>query len=115
MKVLISILALLNGAYMLIDGIYVMMKGKYIGPPKPGPWAEIFYKFNVDVFKLGPLFIIFGILWIAWLISLWTNQSWTFGFGIMISILTLWYLPVGTFFSIIILLILIFARQKIVL
>ena len=115
MKVLISILALLNGAYMLIDGIYVMMKGKYIGPPKPGPWAEIFYKFNVDVFKLGPLFIIFGILWIAWLISLWTNQSWTFGFGIMISILTLWYLPVGTLFSIIILLILIFTRQKIVL
>ena len=98
---------------MLIDGIYVMMKGKYIGPPKPGPWAEIFYKFNIDVFKLGPLFIIFGILWLAWLISLWTNQSWTFGLGIMISLLTLWYLPVGTLFSIIILLILVFSRQKI--
>ena len=97
---------------MLIDGLYVMMKGKYIGPPKPGPWAEIFYKFNVDVFKLGPLFIIFGILWLAWLMSLWTNQSWTYGFGMLISLLTLWYLPVGTLFSIIILLILVFARQK---
>ena len=113
MKILISILALLNGAYMLIDGIYVMMKGKYIGPPQPGPWAEIFYKFDIDVIKLGPLFIIFGILWLVWLISLWSNQSWTFGFGIMISILTLWYLPVGTLFSIIILLILIFAKQNI--
>ena len=115
MKILISILALLNGVYMLIDGLYVMMKGKYIGPPKPGPWAEIFYNFNVDVFKLGPLFIIFGILWLAWLISFWTNQSWTYGFGIMISLLTLRYLPVGTLFSIIILIILIFVRQKLVL
>jgi hypothetical protein len=115
MKILISILALLNGAYMLIDGLYVIMKSKYIGPPKPGPWAELFYKFNIDVFKLGPLFIIFGILWLSWLIGLWTNQTWTYAFGIMISILTLWYLPVGTLFSIIILLILFFARQKILL
>jgi hypothetical protein len=112
MKILISILALLNGAYMLIDGIYVILKGKYIGPPKPGPWAELFYKLDVDVFKLGPLFVIFGILWICWLICFWTNQNFTFQFGIIICILTLWYLPVGTLFSIIILLALIFAKQK---
>ncbi|MGZ5191747.1 MAG: hypothetical protein ACXWCZ_12095 [Flavisolibacter sp.] len=112
MKILISILAFLNGAYMLIDGLFVMMKGKYIGPPKPGPWAEIFYKFNVDVFKLGPLFIIFGIVWLAWLVCLWTNHNWTYELGIILSILTLWYLPVGTLFSIIILLVLIFVKQR---
>lgn len=49
---------------MLIDGIYVIINGKYIGPPKPGPWANLFYKFNIDVFKLGPLFMLFGILWL---------------------------------------------------
>jgi len=97
---------------MLIDGIYVMIKGKYIGPEKPGPWAELFYKLNIDVFKLGPLFIAFGLLWIVWLISLWTNQSWSYLFGIIISILTFWYLPVGTLFSFIILLVLIFAKHK---
>jgi hypothetical protein len=113
MKILISILGLLNGAYMLIDGIFVMLKGKYIGPSKPGPWANVFYKLNVDVFKLGPLFIVFGMLWLAWIYSLWSNQSWTYIFGILICILTFWYLPVGTLFSIIILLVLIFAKQKI--
>jgi hypothetical protein len=113
MKILITILGLLNGGYMLLDGIYVITKGKYIGPQKPGPWAELFYKFDVNVFKLGPLFIAFGILWLSWLYSLWSNQSWTYIFGIIISILTFWYLPVGTIFSIIILLILIFARHKI--
>jgi hypothetical protein len=53
MKILISILALLNGGFMLLDGLFISLKGKYIGPEKPGPWAEIFYKMNVDVFKLG--------------------------------------------------------------
>ena len=109
MKVLITILGFLNGGYMLLDGIFVMMKGKYIGPEKPGPWANLFYKLNIDVFKLGPLFIFFGLLWLVWLYGLWTNQGWAYSFGIIISILTLWYLPVGTIFSLIILLILIFA------
>jgi len=114
MKTLITILGFLNGGYMLLDGIFVMIKGKYIGPEKPGPWATIFYKLNIDVFKLGPLFIFFGLLWLVWLYGLWTNQTWAYPFGIIISILTLWYLPVGTLFSIIILLVLILARQKII-
>jgi hypothetical protein len=113
MKILISILAFLNGAYMLLDGIFVLIRGKYIGPEKPGPWANIFYKLGIDVFKLGPLFIIFGLLWLIFLYALWTNQSWVYMFGLVISILTLWYLPVGTIFSLIILLTLIMARHKI--
>lgn len=113
MKIFITILGLLNGGYMLIDGIYVMIKGKYIGPERPGPWANLFEKFGVDVFKLGPLFVVFGITWLVWLVALWTNQSWAFTLGIIISILTLWYLPVGTLFSLIILFVLILAKQKI--
>ena len=68
---------------MLLDGIFVIIKGKYIGPEKPGPWANLFYKLNIDVFKLGPLFIVFGLLWLIFLFGLWTNQSWTYilGFG----------------------------------
>ena len=113
MKILIIILSLIIGGFMLIDGIYVMIKGKYIGPPKPGPWAELFYKFDVNVFKLGPLFIIYGIVWIAFLIGVLTNQSWAFTLGIIVSIASLWYLPVGTLLSIAVLLILLLARQKV--
>lgn len=112
MKLLITILGFLNGAYMLLDGLFVMMKGKYIGPEKPGPWANIFYKLDIDVFKLGPLFIVFGLIWLAWLYALWTSQSWAYTLGIFISVLTLWYLPVGTLFSLIILATLIFLKQK---
>ena len=113
MKVVLLILGFLNGGYMLLDGLYVMIKGKYIGPEKPGPWAELFYKFDMNVFKLGPVFIAFGLLWLTWLYGFWTSQSWAYAFGIVISIMTLWYLPVGTIFSLIILIVLIFAKQKI--
>jgi hypothetical protein len=113
MKILITILGLMNGSYMLTDGIFVMYKGKFIGPEKPGPWANIFYKFDVNVFKLGPLFILFGLLWLTWVYCLWTNQSFAYLFGFGVSILSLWYLPFGTIFSIIIIAVLLLARQKI--
>ncbi len=112
MKILLSILGLLNGGYMLLDGIYVLVTGKYIGPEKPGPWANLFYKFDIDVFKLGPLFIAFGVLWLIWIYSFRANKNWSYTFGIILSISTLWYLPVGTLFSVIILLTLVFARPK---
>ena len=112
MKILITVLGLLNGGYMLLDGIFVIVKGKYIGPEKPGPWANLFYKLNVDVFRLGPLFIVYGLLWLLWLYALWANQSWAWIFGLILSVATLWYLPVGTLFSVIILVTLLAARQK---
>ena len=59
---------------MLLDGIYVILKGKYIGPDKPGPWANLFYKLDINVFKLGPLFIILGIVWLIFLFGLWTSH-----------------------------------------
>lgn len=113
MKILITIIGLINGSYMILDGIFVIIKGKFIGPDKPGPWANLFYKFNIDVFKLGPLFIVYGLLWLTWLYSLWTQQTWSYSFGLLLSLLTLWYLPVGTLFSIVVFAVLYFYKQKI--
>lgn len=112
MKIFISILGFLNGAYMLADGIFVMLKGKYIGPAKPGPWANLFDAAGINVFKLGPIFIVFGIVWLTWLYSVWSRYDWSATFGIIISMLTLWYLPVGTIFSLIILGVLLFFKKK---
>jgi len=112
MKLIIIILGLLNGLYMVTDGIFVMFKSKYIGPEKPGPWANLFYKLNIDVFKLGPLFIVLGLMWLIFLFGLQTNQNWTFLLGMLVSIFTLWYLPIGTIISVIVILLLISSRAK---
>jgi hypothetical protein len=112
MKVIILLLSLLNGIFMLLDGIYVLVKGKYIGPDKPGPWANIFYKLNVNVFGLGPLFISFGLLWLTFTFGLVTKLTWAHMLGILLSIATLWYLPFGTLISIVILALLITGKRK---
>jgi hypothetical protein len=41
-QIILIVLAFANGVFMAIDGFHVMIKGKYIGPEKPGPWANIF-------------------------------------------------------------------------
>jgi len=92
---------------MLTDGIYVLIKGKYIGTEPPGPWAILFGKLNIDVFKLGPLFVIYGISWLVFLITIVTKQPWAYLLGVILSVSTLWYLPVGAIVSFIILIILI--------
>ena len=112
MRYVVIGLSLINGLWMLVDGIYVLLNGKYIGPEKPGPWSNLFYKLKIDVFNLGPLFIAFGLLWLFWLYCLLTNHNWTYVLGIVTSVLTLWYLPLGTFFSVIVILVLFFAKQK---
>jgi hypothetical protein len=108
MKYLIIGLSFLNGIWMLIDGIYVMVNGKYIGPEKPGPWASVISWTGVDVFKLGPIFVLFGIAWLAFIVALMADLTWARSFGIAISVLTLWYLPVGTLISIVVLIVLLF-------
>lgn len=88
---------------MLIDGVFVIANGKYIGPEKPGPWSNIFGAFGIDVFKLGPMFVLWGVAWLIFVAGLLTEQSWAFWFGMVVAILTLWYLPVGTLLSLIVL------------
>ena len=114
MKYVVLGLSLINGAWMLIDGIYVMVSGKYIGPEKPGPWASVLSITGVDVFKLGPVFVGFGIAWIALAGGLFAGASWAFWLGIIVAVLTLWYLPVGTITSLIVLAMLIFFRDRVI-
>ena len=99
MKYTVLILSLINGLWMLIDGIYVLLNGKYIGPEKPGPWASVISVTGIDVFKLGPMFVIFGMGWLAFVVGLYLSSSWAYWFGMITAILTLWYLPFGTIIS----------------
>jgi len=103
MKYVVIALASIQGLWMMIDGVYVIANGKYIGPEKPGPWASLFGAIGVDVFKLGPMFVLFGLAWLVFVGALLTEAAWARNLGIVLSVLTLWYLPVGTLISIIVL------------
>lgn len=107
MKYLVIVFGVINGLWMLIDGIYVLANGKYIGPEKPGPWASLIALSGIDVFKLGPVFILFGVTWLVFAGAFFSGSASARSLGLILSVLTLWYLPFGTLISIIVLVILI--------
>ena len=112
MRYVVIVLSLINGLWMLIDGIYVLANGKFIGPEKPGPWAALMALTGVDVFKMGPLFVLFGIAWLSFVGALLTGVPWARNFGLVLSVLTLWYLPFGTLISLVVLIGLIFVIKS---
>src|SRR5215467_11968692 len=101
LKILTVFFGLSVGGWMLADGIYVLMRGKYMGPQKPGPWSLLFLKLGINPFGLGPLFIAFGVLWLIFLIGLLAGQTWGWYGTLVMAIASLWYLPVGTSMSVI--------------
>ena len=108
MKYVVLGLSSINGLWMLIDGVFVMFNGKYIGPEKPGPWASVLSVTGVDVFRLGPMFVLFGTAWLVFVGVFWSDVDWARTFGLILSVFTLWYLPFGTLISIIVFVFLMF-------
>jgi hypothetical protein len=100
-KIIVSIIALVIGGWMIFDGIYVLITGKYFGPEKPGPWSDLVSFFGVNPFDLGILFITLGVLWLSFLVGVLLKKAWAWFGAVFTAVATLWYLPVGTVLSLI--------------
>jgi hypothetical protein len=109
-KALLAIVALLAGGWMIIDGVHVLICGKYIGPEKPGPWSALFSRLGVNPFHLGPLFIVLGALWLACLAATLLGYTWGRWAAAVVAVASLWYLPLGTMLSLAYLGLLYFAK-----
>ena len=112
MKAALIAIAFLIGGFMTFDGVHVLLKGKYFGPEKPGPWAGLFSAAGIDPFKLSYLFILFGVAWLIMGIGFSMQADWAWKAGMALAVFTLWYLPVGTLLSVITLVLLMLLRNK---
>jgi hypothetical protein len=105
-RIILLLLSLINGGWMLFDGLHVLIYGRYFGPEQPGPWSGLVAAIGLNPFKLGPVFVLWGLLWLgfvaAWLLA-WRRARML---GLIIAVLTLWYVPVGSLTSLIVLLLL---------
>jgi hypothetical protein len=104
--------ALLVGGWMIFDGIHVLTTGKYLGPEKPGLWSDVISYAGLDPFSLGFPFIALGSLWLLFLAAMLFHQQWGWYGALLIAILTLWYLPVGTAFSVMYIVLLVVFRSR---
>lgn len=87
---------------MLADGIYASQTGSYIGSGI-GPWSMIVGALGVHPrsYFMFDMFMIYGLCWLSAVAFYLAKRQAALA---VISALTLWYLPIGTIFSIIILL-----------
>ena len=100
------LLSILMGAWCVFDGIHVLLKGKYFGPPQPGPWAKVVSPLGLDPFSLGVPFILLGLSWLLAVLALFTHQPWATALTTACALASLWYLPVGTLISVLVLILL---------
>ena len=110
-KVIATLVALIVGGWMIFDGIHVLATGKYFGPDKPGPWADLVAAAGLDPFRLGLPFVALGVLWLVSHSALLRHRPRARQAALLTAILTLWYLPVGTILSLLYILLLFLSRS----
>jgi hypothetical protein len=111
-KIGFLVIAILNGGWMLFDGVHVLVKGKYFGPPQPGPWSQVVTAVGLNPFSLGPLFVGLGLLWIVAAGGILQGSSWAWLLAVIVSVASLWYIPIGTLLSVIAILILLLFKAS---
>lgn len=99
MDIVLAVLALLNGGWMIADGIRVITTGAYFGT-ELGPWAGLLRRLGLEPLRMGPVFVALGAVWILGCVLIFaapTAGAWVLaGAGVA----TLWYLPIGTAISV---------------
>src|SRR5260370_37967119 len=100
-KTALTLIALFVGGWMIFDGAHVLIYGKYFGPEKPGPWSAIVSSVGLNPFKLGVPFVVLGLLWLLFLVGILGYRSWAWDGALVTAIASLWFLPIGTLFSVI--------------
>jgi hypothetical protein len=107
MRAFVTICALVEGLYMLFDGVHALLTGSYIvaaaGPyaGRLGPWAAALRYAGIDPAS-GPAHALFVVLGGALVVSaiLYRLQVPAGRYALLAAaVLTLWYAPFGTLLS----------------
>jgi hypothetical protein len=111
LRVGIIVLALGPGLFMTFDGLRALTVGDYLTPTtgpyagQLGPWSGV-----VSAVGLVPrssmmkvIFVVFGLSWVGVTAAFVRRTRWSAGALAGLAVATLWYLPVGTVVSVLVL------------
>ncbi len=96
---------------MMFDASHVLLTGAYFGSTL-GPWSYLIASIGIDPLKIGPAFALLGSAWIAFLIGILLDRAWGWYGAVICALGTLWYLPIGTIFAAIYIILLIRFRSN---
>lgn len=111
MRYVISALAVLQGGYMLIDGLRALVTGEYITPSsgayagQVGPWASVVRAVGLspDMVAMKVVFIVLGLAWLVTAVGVAIPASWAWTATMILAVASLWYAIPGTVISLAIL------------
>lgn len=111
LKYALLAIGILQGAFMLADGIHVITTGSYIGG-QVGPWAVIVRAVGLNVYSMGPAFVVLGSLWLLGSIFLLVRPGKGLLLLTIMATVTLFYAIFGTVLSVIALAIVVSHRRS---
>lgn len=103
--VMLQLIALLNGGWMMADGMRAMLKGDYFTfkhqPGELGPWASLLERCGINPRSFGVKVFItaLGAGWLLGLLLVCLGNEAFIPVLHVVAIGTLWYLPLGTILS----------------
>lgn len=101
------VLIIPTGGWMLFDGLHRVITGDYIRiEGQLGPWAGVVSWIGLDPMssRMAAIFVVLGAAWITTLVGLFARRAWAWELALVTALLSLFYLPIGTLFSALILL-----------
>jgi hypothetical protein len=111
LRICVILLALGPGLFMTFDGLRALIVGDYLTPAmgpyagQLGPWSGVVSAVGIaprsSMMKVA--FVIFGVAWLSSTAGFLLRKKWSAVALAVLAIATLWYLPVGTVISALIL------------
>jgi hypothetical protein len=118
-KWIVVVLGALQGGWLLFDGVRALTVGDYVtatsGPRagQLGPWSKIVAAVGLEPrgTPVKLLHVGCGIAWLVAAICFAIGTSFAWWLTLVCAVCTLWYLPIGTVASLVVLGLLLFAKQ----
>ena len=105
----VVVLGLMQGGWLVFDGSRALIVGDYVTPSSGqyagqlGPWATVVSAAGIEPRStlMKSVHLGLGALWIVMTGGFMLRMPWAWPGMLVCAVLTLWYLPFGTLFSVI--------------
>jgi hypothetical protein len=105
----VVVLGLLQGGWLIFDGSRALIVGDYVTPTSGpyagqlGPWATLVEAAGIEPRStlMKSVHVGLGVLWIVATVCFVFRMPWAWSGMLACAALSLWYLPFGTLFSVI--------------
>jgi hypothetical protein len=121
LRPVIVVLALSEAGYIALDGIRALIAGDYITPGSGrfagqlGPWSALVSAVGIEPRStlMKGIFAAYGLIWLLVILAYGFGVRWAWRAMVLAAVLSLWYFPLGTVISLLVLGLLVVQRRDV--